>query len=301
MSKPLVTAKAADSDAICALSDTLCAAYPFLQRVVIGQSVCGRKIEALSIGHGRHAVLFAAAFHGQEWITSLVALRLCEDLCRLYTGQDKPDRVDFAAVAGERMIVIVPQVNPDGVNIALNGSRSADKHADFVRLLGGDIPGLWQANANGVDINHNFNAGWQKLQEMEQKNGIYSAGPRQWGGLKPESEPETAALCALCRRLPFAHVAALHTQGEEIYWQYGDRTPPQARMTARLLGAFSGYRVSDPDGLASHGGFKDWFIDETGHMGFTFELGRGVNPLPLDAFEPIYRKARNMLLLTAVL
>ena len=94
---------------------------------------------------------------------------------------------------------------------------------------------------------------------------------------------------------------ALHSQGEEIYWRYGDRTPPQAQMMADVLGAASGYRVADPEGLASHGGFKDWFIDSTGRPGFTIELGQGVNPLPVSDFESLYAKAREMLLLAALL
>lgn len=114
-----------------------------------------------------------------------------------------------------------------------------------------------------MDINHNFNAGWALLQELERKKGIDGPAPRQWGGPCPESEPETRALTGLCARFRFRHVVALHSQGEEIYWRYGDRTPPQAQMMADVLGAASGYRVADPEGLASHGGFKDWFIDST--------------------------------------
>lgn len=36
----------------------------------------------LVLGNGRDRVLMAAAFHGQEWLTALVTLRLCEELCR---------------------------------------------------------------------------------------------------------------------------------------------------------------------------------------------------------------------------
>ena len=68
-----------------------------------------------------------------------------------------------------------------------------------------------------------------------------------------------------------------------------------------ILGASSGYRVADPEGMASHGGFKDWFISAFGRPGFTIEFGLGENPLPLEDFEPIYRKTREMLLLAALM
>jgi len=297
----IVTAQTADSQAVLALSSALCHAYKFLQRTVIGTSVCGRPIEALSVGHGENAVLFAAAFHAQEWMTSLVALRLCEELCRLYSGEVIPERFNYPLVAASRTIVIVPQVNPDGVDIAVHGSKAGGSHAAMLHIQGADIKGYWQANAAGVDINHNFNAGRERLQALERSHGIHAPCGRQFGGTSAESEPETRALTALCRRLPFTHVAALHSQGEEIYWQYGERTPPIARMTARVMGSLSGYTPAAPDGMASHGGFKDWFIEETGRMGFTFELGKGHNPLPLSDFEPLWEKVKEMLLFTAVL
>lgn len=187
------------------------------------------------------------------------------------------------------------------MDIAIHGSPAAGEFADQVAALGGDIHGRWQANAHGVDINHNFNAGWLQLQAMERKNGIDGPSPRQWCGPAPESEPETAALTGLCRQAGFRHVLALHTQGEEIYWRYGDNTPSRSRVMAEIMGATSGYAVADPEGLASHGGFKDWFIQEMGRPGFTLEMGKGENPLPLSDFEGIYEKAQEMLLLAALM
>ncbi len=297
----IVTAQIADAHAVSALTTTLCHNYSFLQRTVIGHSLCGRPIEALSVGHGEHAVLFAAAFHAQEWLTSLVALRLCEELCRLYSGEESFTRFDYPSLAASRTIVIVPLVNPDGVDIAIHGSKAGGSHAEMLRVQGADIKGYWQANAAGVDLNHNFNAGWDILQSIERSHGLTTPCGRRFGGVCAESEPETKAITALCRRLPFTHVAALHSQGEEIYWQYGKHTPKIAHMAARIMGALSGYTPATPADMASHGGFKDWFIEETGRMGFTFELGRGRNPLPLDDFEPIWCKVKDMLLFTAVL
>ena len=70
---------------------------------------------------------------------------------------------------------------------------------------------------------------------------------------------------------------------------------------AEIMAASSGYVVADPEGLASHGGFKDWFIEEQRRPGFTLEMGQGVNPLPLSDFGVLYEKAREMLLLAALM
>lgn len=297
----IVTPQQADSGTVRALLAALCGRYRFLELQPVGRSVLGRDIYGVLIGGGQERVLYAAAFHGQEWITSLVLLRLCEEICEALCGDGRLVDMDFRRAISGRCLVFIPQVNPDGVDIALRGSVAAGRFAPLVAEKGGDTPGLWQANARGVDLNHNFDAGRAALQEMERQQGIVGPSPRQWCGEAAESEPETQALTALCRRGDFRHVLALHSQGEEIYWKYGSRTPPYAHMMANILASASGYAVAQPEGLASHGGFKDWFIEETGRPAFTIELGRGENPLPLTQFGAIYAKAREMLLLAALM
>ncbi len=297
----IVTPQPADHRVVTAMIHALCGRYRFLAAAPIGNSVLGRPITGMILGTGRQRVLMAAAFHGQEWLTSLICLRLCEELCQsLQSGCDL-DGWDLHRAMMGRSIVFVPMVNPDGVEIALHGACVADRFKKQVYEAGGDVQGLWQANARGVDINHNFNAGWAELQQEEQKNGITGFCARRWGGPAPESEPETQALVALCERVPFRHVVALHSQGEEIYWQYGDRTPPSSKLMAMVMASSSGYRVAHPAGLAAHGGFKDWFISHTGRPGFTIELGKGENPLPVTDHDKIYRKAREMLIISLMM
>lgn len=301
MVERIVKAAPADYGYVSGLVGTLCARYSCLSAAPIGRSVLGRSLWGVTVGMGRQRVLMAAAFHAQEWLASLICLRLCEEICEgLYSGRELSGWNLSRAMAG-RSLVFVPLVNPDGVQIALHGADGAGEYADTVRALGGDVQGLWQANVRGVDLNHNFNAGWVQLQQAEQKNGILGPSPRRWGGPAPESEPETRALAALCRRGNFRHVVALHSQGEEIYWRYGEKTPPASRLMALVMASASGYRVADPEGLAAHGGFKDWFIEEAQRPGFTLELGKGENPLPVTQLEEIYAKAREMLLLSLMM
>jgi len=243
---------------ICALRER----YRFLNTVPIGHSVLGKPLMCLMLGDTRARVLYTAAFHGQEWISTLVLLRLCENICRALACNTCLSGIDLRRALAGRGLAFVPLVNPDGVDIARHGSVAAGCYEDSVRTLGGDVHGKWQANARGVDINHNFAAGWHLVREQETAAGILGPAAGQYGGKVPESEPETAALTNLCRHTAFRHALALHTQGEEIYWRYGTHTPDRSRLMAEIMGASSGYAVSDPTGLASHGGFKDWFIEE---------------------------------------
>jgi g-D-glutamyl-meso-diaminopimelate peptidase len=294
----LITPQPVDYGVVRGLCTALQSRYDDLSSAVVGRSVLGREIPALVLSRGpvRQRVLMAAAFHAQEWMTALVCLRLCEDMAASLERMQDLDGWNMHRALRGRGIVLVPLVNPDGVQIALHGADSVGEYAASVRAAGGDEYGRWQANVRGVDLNHNFNAGWQELQQLEQKNQIFGPAARRYGGTAPESEPETRALADLCRRGDFSHVAALHSQGEEIYWQYGTRTPPCAKLMASVMASVSGYTVAQPQGLAAHGGFKDWFIESTGRPGFTIELGKGENPLPLSEFESIYAKARELLL-----
>ena len=301
MSACITVPQVTDSGAVRGMITALRSRYSFLNTLPVGRSAVGREIMGLVMGGGRERVLISGAFHGQEWLTALTALRLCEELCRGLATGEKLAEWDLSRAMAGRCVVMVPMVNPDGVDIAIHGSQSAGALAQSVQDMGGDEPGAWQANARGVDINHNFNAGWDLLQEMERKKGITGPGPRQWGGPAPGSESETRAMVNLCKKGRFRHVVALHSQGEEIYWEYGERTPDRSRLMAAVMASASGYGVARPEGLASHGGFKDWFIQEYGRPGFTIELGKGENPLPVEGFEEMYEKAREMLLLALMM
>ncbi len=283
------------------MSARLAERFPCLKKGSIGESWTGRDIISLSFGCMDEPVLFAAAFHGQEWLTSLVLLRFCEDLfSAMEAGQEICEVNSRRAFLG-RGLIFIPCMNPDGVEIALNGWDTAGVYADFVQgVCGGDLTD-WNANARGVDLNHNYNAGWRILRKMEMEAGIHGPAPRRYGGTKPESELETQALVKLCRRIPIRHAFALHSQGEEIYWDYSDRTPSKSRFMAQVLAISSGYTLAQPETIASHGGFKDWFIEEFSRPAFTIELGKGKNPLPLTDLEPVYQKAKEMFVVGAIL
>lgn len=275
--------------------------YPFLTLKILGESVLGRPIYALQLGECRDRVLFAGAFHGMEWLTCSLLLAFTADLCDALDAGRPLAGIDIRRALLGRGLVIVPCVNPDGVEIALHGADAALDLRDTVLQLAGPDARRWQANARGVDLNHNFDAGWHLLRQLELSAGITGPGPTRYGGSTPESEPETQLLTALCRSVPFRHVVAFHSQGEEIYWQYGANTPKSSGLMARILALTSGYRAEQPEGLASHGGFKDWFIQEFARPGFTVEIGKGQNPLPLRDLPLLRRRLREMMTLAAIM
>ena len=270
--------------------------YPFVKSGVLGKSLCERNIHYLQIGQSQNPVLFAATFHGMEWLTGLLVLTFLEKLCEKAQNNQLFYGLNVAEFLTERGLFVVPCVNPDGVEISLHGAETAGPYRNLVRSAANyGSTANWQANARGVDINHNFDANWQRLHEMEIEAGITGPAPTRYGGPEPESEPETRAIVGLCRRVNFRHAIAFHSQGEEIYWNFGPKTPVESRLIANIMASFSGYTVSEPEGLAVGGGFKDWLIEKLGVPGFTIEIGRGQNPLPTSDLTAIYDKLEEML------
>lgn len=279
----------------------LCKKYRFIKCGIIGKSLCGRKLQYLKIGSDNSPVLFVSAFHGMEWLTSLLVLKFVESISKAIYYRDFVKESEISERLKEKGLVVIPCINPDGVEISINGAKTAGIYESFVKKLSKNgKTNFWQANARGVDLNHNFDANWNELHELEKANGIKTPGPTRYGGMAPESELETKALSDFCRKMNFRHVVAFHSQGEEIYWEFGEKTPQKAKIMAKKMSKLSGYKLSEPQGLAVGGGFKDWFVSKFEKPGFTVEIGKGKNPLLFDAFDGIYAKLEKMLLYCAL-
>lgn len=275
--------------------------YPAVRVLSIGRSAAGRKLYALGLGNIKNANLYTGATHAQEWLTTLLLLRFFEELCHALKEKTPFCGTSLEGVYQSRGIILVPLVNPDGLEIATKGPSGAGRFRNKVENWQQQSDLSWQANARGVDLNHNFDAGFSLLHKMEIEAGILKPGPRRYGGQKPNSEPETRALVRLCKNLAIQKVFAFHSQGEEIYYSYGEHTPSNAKLLAEALAVPCGYRVCHPQGMASHGGFKDWFIDTQHRCGFTIEIGKGENPLPIEDLEPIYQQLKETLFLGTLL
>ncbi len=280
--------------------DRLSKEFSFVHTAVIGKSVMGKDIPAISLGRASEYVLFAGGFHGSEHITSTLLMRFLWELCRAVEEDGVIEGLKVRRALYGRGLVVVPCINPDGCEISRFGLSATGGSRFLRRISGGDFT-HFNANARGVDINHNFNADWENLREKEKESGIIGPAKTRFGGFSPESEPETAAICRLCRTAKFRHALAFHSQGEVIYGPTGDKRPPRSDRMAEIMATSSGYTLSEPEGLAVGGGFKDWFIKEFFHPAFTVEVGCGENPLPLSDYPKIFNRIRELLMLSAIM
>jgi len=268
--------------------------YPFLRTEVLTNTAFGRPVRTLVIGNGPRKVLYTAAHHANEWITSLLLLKFGEDFAGAIRSGGKIWEKDAKALAGETTIYMVPMVDPDGVDLVTGAIPEDDAQFAFARQLAQNYPQIpfpqgWKANLLGTDLNLNYPAGWLRAREIKFMQGYTRPGPRDYVGRSPLDQAETRALAGYTEVVDPALVLAYHSQGEEIYWQYQDIPVPGARALGEEFARLSGYTLAEVPYESGFAGYKDWFILYFRRPGFTIEVGKGENPLPLSQFQKIYR------------
>ena len=264
----------------------------------------GKNLYYIRIGTGPEEVSYNGSHHGLEWITSPLLMKFIENFSRAYSTGNLIRGYDAREIWNRSSIYIIPMVNPDGVDIVLNGPEPSNPYYDEYpnwNETGLPLSLVWKSNARGVDLNRNYPASWEEAKAQEEDFGVFGPAPTRYGGPYPLSEPETQALAAFTRRHNFKLVIAYHSQGEVIYWLYQGIVPPRAREYAGIFSRATGYELSDVPYEAAYAGYKDWFIEEFNRAGYTFEVGLGTNPLPISQFNTIYNDNEEVMLLAPII
>jgi g-D-glutamyl-meso-diaminopimelate peptidase len=259
--------------------------YPFIEVTTIGQSVLGKPIQEIRLGKGSKKVHLDASFHANEWITTPILMDTLNTFLLALTNGTSIRGLSSLPLYNSVNLSIVPMVNPDGVNLVLNGPPS-EMREEIIRINKGSTNFTdWKANIRGVDLNNQYPAKWELEKERKEEK---APAPRDFPGEAPLTEPEAIAMADLARNRNFDRLLALHTQGEEFYWGYEGMEPRESQILAQEFERVSGYRSIQY--IDSYAGYKDWFIQEFQKPGFTVELGLGTNPLPLSQYSEIYEE-----------
>lgn len=257
-------------------------AYPFIKVQLIGESVLRKPIREVCIGSGSRKIHMNASFHANEWITTVVLLKLLDHyLFSLVNGTSVigHNAIDLYK---RTTLSIVPMVNPDGADLVQNGPPEHLREALLAINKGNDEFVHWKANIHGVDLNKQYPANWEIDQKRKAPKG---PAPRDYPGIAPLTEPEAVTMAELVKNNHYDCILAFHTQGEEFYWGYEGLEPIESARMAQEFEQRSGYQAIRY--VDSHAGYKDWFIQEFRRPGFTIELGKGINPLPLSQLDKI--------------
>jgi g-D-glutamyl-meso-diaminopimelate peptidase len=267
--------------------------FPFIKVHTIGKSVLGKNIDEIRIGKGTKKVHINASFHANEWITTSILMMFLNDFLLSLTNGTNIRNVKTMPLYQAVDLSLVPLVNPDGVDLVLNGPPENEKGKIISINGGGTDFTAWKANIRGVDLNNQFPANWEIEKERKEPK---APAPRDYPGDAPLTEPESKTMSSLAEKEKFDRIVALHTQGKEFYWGYEGLEPSESRTIAEEFSRVSGYKAIQ--NVDSHAGYKDWFIQEFRKPGFTIELGKGINPLPLSQFDEIYHNNIGIFLAT---
>jgi len=279
--------------------------YPFCRSEALTTTAFGRPIRTLVIGNGPRKVIYSAAHHANEWITTPVLLKCAEELAEAIQNGGEIFGTNARELAEKATIYMVPMVDPDGVDLVTGAIEPGTLPYESARALADRYPAIpfpdgWKANLLGVDLNLNYPAGWLQAREIKFTQGYTRPGPRDYVGRAPLDQRETRALAEYTRFLDPELVLAYHSQGQVIYWQFGDEEVPGARALGERFATLSGYELADTPYESSFAGYKDWFIQEFRRPGYTIEVGMGDNPLPLSQFDKIYRDNLGILVTAAL-
>lgn len=279
-------------------------AYPdFTQLNVIGDTLDGRHIYDFVIGDtdaSKHAIIHAS-IHAREYITTkLVMTQLSYYLDQLSQSTGSYNGTPYSELFDDVAVHIVPMVNPDGVTISQFGLDNILKETTLDRLktiaandgktLSGDYLTQWKANANGVDLNRNYDALWNDYKGPAQPSSDH------YKGTKPGSEPETQALIELTKKHNVVRTISYHTYGEVIYWYFGQEGDllQNTQDFAEAISQTTGYPTDANYEKLDPAGYKDWAITELSIPSITIEVGHGSNPVPDSQFSKIYDENKDV-------
>lgn len=205
--------------------------------IVIGYSVENRPLEVYRFGTGPSGRLIVAGMHSSsEYNTILLADQLIAFV------QQYPH-----IVPADVTFYILRNLNPDGEARAHNAEG--------------------RANANGVDLNRNWDANWQKTWDRTRCWNITYVT----SGTGPGSEPETQALMAFILSHPLDAIINYHSAALGIF-PGGLPPEPDTLRLAEAVAAVTTYPYPPVDiGCTYTGGFTDW-ADEHGIPALDVEL-----------------------------
>jgi len=237
------------------------------QRQIIGKSVQGREIESFTFGAtgGGTAVVdagvapttevkhlaFVGGIHGgYEWNSVLLAYEFMDYLKK--NPQIVPENVK---------VTIIPSANPDGV-YKIIGKEGRFSLAD---VLSGTDQSPGRFNANGVDLNRNFDCKWKPEGVWRSK----SVGT----GSTSFSEPEARAIQNFVLENKPSAVVFWHSQANNVYAsECNDGVLPETLDIMNAYSFASGYgAVKAFDQYEVNGDAEGW-LASIGIPAITVEL-----------------------------
>ncbi|MBB6218681.1 g-D-glutamyl-meso-diaminopimelate peptidase [Anaerosolibacter carboniphilus] len=254
-----------------------------LQVDTIGTSIEGRELYVARMGTGPKKLVVIGGVHAREWMTTYLLMSLIE----LYLKHDQegkklkgyPVRQLLETVS----VSFIPMVNPDGVDLVLNGIGDRDRKLLIRMNEGEENFSRWKANIAGVDLNRQFPADWEATDSKE------APSFENYKGMRPLDQPESEAIARFTLGEQPEMTIAYHLSGSVIFWYYNQKDEHYKRdlKIGKKVGRITGYKLieeEDSDDIAA--GYKDWFVKVFERSGYTIEIGeQRYDQIDVDAID----------------
>jgi len=211
------------------------------EQEVIGKSVEGSDLLAYHYGTGSEEILFVGGIHGgYGWNTFWLASNIAGYL------KSNPE-----TIPSNLKVTVIADMNPDGVAKVIGRNRGETTPEDFTSNSA-SILASGRFNANGVDLNRNFDCNWSADAVWQSKK--VSAGSA------PFSEPESMAIKNYIQaNKPKAVVVWYAAAGGVYSSACGGAILPETKGLNKDYAKASGYRSYDDfDAYPTSGDMVDW-------------------------------------------
>ena len=136
--------------------DGLTHRYPQLRAESIGRSALSRPIWALTAGDGLRRVLYSAAHHANEWITTPLLMKYLETLLRAAAAGETVFGYPAEDILFRAALTFVPLVDPDGVDL-VTGALPEGEAKERTAAIAAAFPAIpypdgWKANIAGISL-----------------------------------------------------------------------------------------------------------------------------------------------------
>lgn len=255
------------------------------QLEVIGRTYEGRPIYAIKIGNqstdDKPCILLMSNIHAREDFSSMLTMKMLDSILYSYYDKGYFGHYNVKELLSKIDIWFIPVANPDGLNITQQGIVASNNYSELLTMdnIANDHR-WWKSNANGVDLNRNFDDGNWAIKESTP-----SKSSEGYKGLYPNSEPETRAIQAFCNeKLPLMSIS-YHSSGDTMFWadsnthDYFEGVDEEIVKRMSDLTGYSMMPISkDPSIYGS--GFENWFRAKFNRLSICMEL----SPYPDEPF-----------------
>lgn len=273
----------------------------------IGKTYDGRELPHILIGseNASEHILVIASIHGREYITSQLVMKQAAAFLEGLQDEVMYQGISYEELIKDKAIHIVPMSNPDGVTlsqIGLEGMNNSQTRQTIYRIYEldevvelSDYLVKWKSNAQGVDINRNFDAQWEVYQD-----NLGHPSSDHYKGEAPSCTAESTALVALTEKYPIMRTISYHAQGNVIYWYFGQTGEclNESKKFADLISKITGYGTDANYEKLDPAGYKDWAISKYQIPSLTIEVGSGSVPVNPNQFPTIWNQNKHVLAAT---